>query len=72
MDVSVVARDDRMRDLLRFDVWDWLGELVGLALLGLVLADVAPLWVLLFAVALTLRPFVRWGFRLAGRVLLDE
>jgi hypothetical protein len=61
MDVAVVARDDRMRDLLRFDVWDWLGELVGLALLGLVLADVAPVWVLAIAAALTLRPFVRWG-----------
>ena len=68
----MVARDDRLRDLLRFDLWDWLGELAGLILLGLVVAKVAPVWVLAIAAVLTLRPFVRFGFRVAGRILLDE
>ena len=72
MDVAVVAREERIRELLRFDLWDWLGELIGLVLLGLVLVDAAPVWVLAIAAALTLRPFVRWGFRIAGRVLIDE
>ena len=68
----MVARDDRLRDLLWFDVWDWLGELVGLVLLGLVLANVVPVGVLAVAVVLTLRPFVRFAFRVAVRMLLDE
>jgi hypothetical protein len=70
--LGVVARDDRLRDLLRFDIWDWLGELVGVVLLGLVLAQVAPIWVLFIAGVLTLRPFVGFAFRVAARVLLDE
>jgi hypothetical protein len=65
MNLGVVARDDRLRDLLRFDVWDWLGELVGVVLLGLVLAQVAPIWVLFIAGVLTLRPFV--GSRFASQ-----
>jgi hypothetical protein len=72
MNLGVVARDDRLRDLLRFDIWDWLGELVGVVLLGLVLAQVAPMWVLLIAGVLTLRPFVGFAFRVAARALLDE
>jgi hypothetical protein len=42
------------------------------ALLGLVLADAAPVWVLAVAAVLTLRPFVRFAFRVAGRILLDD
>jgi hypothetical protein len=72
MNVAVVARKKRMRDLLRFDLWDWLGQLIGLVLLGLVFVDIAPVWLLAVAAALTLRPFVRWGFRIAGRLLIDE
>jgi hypothetical protein len=71
MNVGVVARDDRLRDLLRFDIWDWLGELAGVVLLGLVLAHVAPVWVLFIAGLLTLRPFVGFAFRVIGRALLD-
>jgi hypothetical protein len=67
----VVARDDHVRDLLRFDVWDRLGELAGFVLLGLVLADVIPVWALAVAALLTLRPLVRFAFRAVGRALLD-
>jgi hypothetical protein len=69
--VAAVARDDRVRDLLGFDAWDWVGELVGLTLLALVIVEILPVWVLLIAAVLTLRPFVRFAFRLAARILLD-
>jgi hypothetical protein len=72
INVAVVVRDDRLRDLLRFDIWDWLGELAGLVLLGLVLANVAPVWVVAIAAVLTLRPFVGFAFRVTGRLLLDD
>ena len=68
MDVTTVVRRERLRNLLGFDAWDWAGELVGLAVLALVLADVLPVWMLVIAIVLTLRPFVRFD----ARVLLES
>ena len=39
MDVTAVARRERLKSLLTFDAWDWAGEIVGLVVLALVLAD---------------------------------
>ena len=71
-DVTTVVRRERLRNLLSFDAWDWAGELVGLAVLALVLSDVLPVWMLVIAIVLTLRPFVRFAFRVAARVLLES
>jgi hypothetical protein len=38
-------------------------------MLGLVLVNVAPIWVLFIAAVLTLRPFVGVAFRITGRLL---
>jgi hypothetical protein len=40
--------------------------------LALVLADVLPVLTLVIAIVLTLRPFVRFVFRVAARVLLEN
>jgi hypothetical protein len=40
--------------------------------LALALADVLPVWTLVVAIVLTLRPFARFAFRAAARVLLEN
>ena len=36
------------------------------------MTDTLPVWALVIALVLTLRPFVRFAFRVAARAVLDE
>lgn len=74
VDLSEIARYQRRAAVLRVvgeEWYEWLGEIVALALIGLVLLDVLPAWTLAIAAALLLRPLSRLVLLLA-RGSLDQ
>lgn len=60
-----------LRDAWTFAWFDWIGELLGLAVLAGIAADRLPAWTILIAVIFIVRPFFGFAFRVAARLLDD-
>jgi hypothetical protein len=72
IDASAAANAHRRKKLgeaLSFNWFDWIGELLGIALLACIAVNLLPAWTVLFAVVLIARPFVGLTMRLAARTL---
>ncbi len=72
IDASAVGRAHRrqkLADALAFNWYDWVGEILGIALIAGIAASRLPAWTIIAALILIARPFIGLALRLAARAL---
>jgi hypothetical protein len=65
--VGKARRREKLSAALAFDWFDWVGELLGIALIACIAADLLPAWAIIFALVLIARPFIGVALRVAAR-----